>query len=122
MNGRNVQKLVQFVMEVLQSHQPHTLKPKVCQISSSFIKIDSFIFPSFANQKCLISQIASSGLKRTSPIVAHHRPAKIRPHYGNHINDSMLSPNENHRDLMSPEINSIRSEERAHIRPKHDDG
>lgn len=34
----------------------------------------------------------------------------------------MLSPNENHRDLMSLELNSIRPEERAHIRPKIDDG
>lgn len=64
----------------------------------------------------------SNNLKRTSPIVQNHRPAKIRPQYGNHISDSLLSPNENHRDLMSPEINSIRSEQRAHIRPKHDDG
>lgn len=66
--------------------------------------------------------IAPSSLKRTSPIVQNHRPAKIRPPYGSHMNDSMLSPNENHRDLMSPEINSLRSEERAHIRPKMDDG
>lgn len=66
---------------------------------------------------------APSGIKRSSPIVQqHHRPAKIRPHYGNHINESLLSPNENHRDLMSPDMNSIRSDERAHIRPKHDDG
>lgn len=69
---------------------------------------------------------AANNLKRASPIVqAHHRPAKIRPHYGSHMNDSLLSPNENHRDLISPEINSIRSNERAHIRqiePKIDDG
>lgn len=65
---------------------------------------------------------APSNLKRSSPVTQHHRPAKIRPHYGNHMNDSLLSPNENHRDLMSPEMNSIRGEERTHIRPKHDDG
>lgn len=65
---------------------------------------------------------APNNLKRTSPIVQNHRPAKIRPQYGNHINDSLLSPNENHRELISPEINSIRSVERAHTRPKLDDG
>lgn len=69
---------------------------------------------------CLVNP---TSLKRTSPLVQHHRAAKIRPHY-NHINDGLLSPNENHRsnELMSPEINSMLSEDRAHIRPKHDDG
>lgn len=69
----------------------------------------------------------SSSLKRSSPIVEHHRAAKIRPNYGNHHHGnhvSLLSPNENYRsnELRSPEINSMLREERAHIRPKHDDG
>lgn len=64
----------------------------------------------------------SSSLKRTSPIV-HHRAAKIRPHYANH---GMMSPSEQDRmrsnELMSPEINSMLPDDRAHVRPKHDDG
>ena len=74
---------------------------------------------------------AGASLKRTSPIVHHHRPSKIR-HFD--MNDSLLSSSSSldvHQhsgrqsttmELMSPEINSMTSEDRAHIRPKHDDG
>lgn len=74
-----------------------------------------------------ISHFTGGGIKRTSPIV-NHRPAKIRPHYVNHVNDSLLSPGSHSgrhsttAELMSPEISSLLPEERAHLRPKHDDG
>lgn len=67
----------------------------------------------------------TTGLKRTSPIVQHPRPAKV-PHYSDvhdqiHIND--LSSHSGGRrsatsmepPLMSPEINSLTPEDRASI-------
>lgn len=70
----------------------------------------------------------SSALKRTSPIVQQHpRPLKI-PHYDIHeslltgeiINSGRQSAT---MELMSPEINSLTSDDRNHhIRHRNDDG
>lgn len=72
--------------------------------------------------------ILDTGLKRSSPIVHHHRPSKLR-HYSE-MNDSLLSPDSQQRsgrqstnmELMSPEINSMIPEDRQLIRTKQEDG
>lgn len=64
-------------------------------------------------------------LKRTSPIIQHHRPPKM-----SHFDDTVVpsdvvtsGQSVSGIELMSPEINSLTADERnQHIRHRNDDG
>lgn len=70
-------------------------------------------------------RVTAVSLKRTSPIVQHHRPSKI-----SHFDDTVVPSDvitSGHSvsgiELMSPEINSLTADERnQHIRHRNDDG
>lgn len=66
---------------------------------------------------------AAMSLKRTSPIIQHHRPVKMH-HFDDTIapSDGTLGQSAG-MELMSPEINSLTSDERNHhLRHRNDDG
>lgn len=101
------------------------LTPTHIQTEGLYCSISTALLFRWAkNNLSFCTCIAAMSLKRSSlsPISQHHRQAKIH-HFDDAPSDAAISEQSVGMELMSPEINSLTSDEHnSHIRLRNDDG